>query len=100
MKLNKRKFSLVVAVFFVVLAFTAITANANTKESSTMWFQGQLTNMGGGIYSGVLAMIDEGATGMGDSISGYDIYAKDGATAWFGSAGPSWTSLVISNHDG
>jgi cysteine-rich repeat protein len=98
MKLAKRKLSLV-AVFLTVLAFTATIVNANTKESSTMWFQGQLTSMGGGTYSGVLPMIDEGATGMGDGISGYDIYGQEGATAWFGSAGPTWTSSVISNHD-
>ena len=39
---------------------------------------------------------------MGDGISGYDIYAKNGATAWFGDnpgSGSVWTSQAITNHD-
>lgn len=70
-----------------------IPATANTVESSTMEFEGTLTDEGGGIYSGVIPMIVDG---------GYDVYAKEGASAWFGDdpgSGPVWTEVVIADHD-
>jgi len=92
-------------VFILVTGFlfcSAGLASANTITSSTMWFQGTLNDEGGGIYSGVLDMVDEAALSIGDGISGYDVYAKEGATAWFGDdpgSGPVWTSQTIANHD-
>lgn len=86
-----------------VLLMCLNSANANTTASSTMWFEGSLTYDGTG-YMGVLNMVDEAALGIGDSISGFDIYAKNGGTAWFGDdpgTGPVWTSQPIgSAHDG
>ena len=101
-----RYFSILLAC--AVLAVGA-PAMANTVASSTMWFEGTLNDAGGGVYTGVVNMVDEAALGIGDSISGYDIYAKQGATAWFGNdpdglAGPLppvWTSQAIgADHDG
>lgn len=83
----------------ILLIGTSGLASANTVASSTMWFQGSLTNLGGGVYGGVLPMIDENAVSVGDSVSGYDVYADNGSTAWFGSSGPAWTSQLISNND-
>ena len=45
-----------------------------------MWFQNTLTFDGTG-YAGILNMVVEADLSVGDSISGYDIYAKNGATA-------------------
>ncbi len=85
------------AVAGLMLSSTGL-AMANTVASSTMYFQGTLLEGGGGIYIGVLGMIDEGGLA-----SGYDIYAKEGATAWFGNdagTGPVWTSQAIgADHD-
>jgi hypothetical protein len=86
----------------ILLIGTAGLASANTVASSTMWFQGSLTDSGGGIYSGVLPMIDENALSVGDGISGFDVYANNGSTAWFGDdpgSGPVWASQSISNND-
>ena len=77
----------------------ANVASANTVASSTMYFQGTLTDNGDGTYTGVIAMINEGGVD-----SGYDIYGEEGATAWFGNdpgSGPVWTSQAIgADHDG
>lgn len=89
-------------VICVAVMLTAANSGANTIASSTMYFEGSLTDTGGGKYTGVLKMVNEVIAGIGDGKSGFDLFAKDGATAWFGdktSAGESWTSLVISNHD-
>jgi hypothetical protein len=95
-------------VFLCMTALVLATggvASANTIASSTMWFEGTLTAQGDGGYIGILYMLDEDAEGIGDNISGYDIYAKNGATAWFGDDPvgddpPVWTSVTISDHDG
>jgi hypothetical protein len=74
----------------------------NTIASSTMIFEGTLNNDGGGIYSGVLPMVDEAAAGLGDNEGGYDVYAENGATAQFGDdsgGGPVWTPQLIAGHD-
>ena len=96
-------------IFFTLTALLMFVgiANANTTASSTMWFQGSLTYDGTG-YLGIVNMVDEAALGIGDSVSGYDIYAKNGGTAWFGddpdkggANPPVWTSQAIdSSHDG
>lgn len=65
--------------------------SANTIESSTMVFEGELTPSGDG-YNGVIPMVVDG---------GYDVYAKEGATAWFGDGYPDtvWTDVVIFDYD-
>jgi hypothetical protein len=70
-----------------------LPAGANTIASSTMYFAGTLTDEGGGVYSGVVNMTYS---------SPFDVYAKEGATAWFGDlqGSPVWTSQSIgSGHD-
>ena len=80
-------------------SFTDVQAvvTPSTIGSSTMYFQGALTDNGDGTYTGVLPMIDEGVPD-----AGYDVYAEEGATAWFGNdpgGGPVWTPEVIADHD-
>lgn len=100
----KRSFTFAVMLLIVGMS----SAHANTVASSTMYFQ----SAGGhtltydsvsGTYSGVLPMIDEATAGIGDGVAGYDVYAKNGATAWFGDDpgdGAVWTSVApIANHD-
>jgi HYR domain len=83
-----------------VLAFTGVAgiASANDVASSTMYFRGNLVDNGDGTFTGVAAMIDEGG-----AAAGYDIYAEEGATAWFGDdpgSGPVWTpQLIGADHD-
>jgi hypothetical protein len=76
-----------------VLALTPQLASANSIASSTMRFEGELDDVGGGVYHGVVPMIFDG---------GFDIYAREGAAAWFGDdpgTGPVWTSQTIADHD-
>jgi len=90
------------AVVGILLA-VGTTAMANTVQSSTMWFQGTLQDEGGGVYTGVLACVNEEAAGIGDGVGGFDIYGKEGAKAWFGNdpgSGAVWKSETISDHDG
>jgi len=106
----KRRVGLVVCfVMLATLVFGTVPASAdNTVSSSTMIFEGTLTDEGGGVYSGVLAMVDEDALNISDDESGYDVYARNGALARFGDdpgGGPVWTSVAIgtdpnSDHDG
>jgi PKD repeat protein len=80
-------------------------ADPTTIASSTLVFEGTLTDEGGGVYSGVLAMVDgagETAAGLGDGVGGYDVWARNGATAWFGDdpgSDPVWTSVAVASHD-
>lgn len=94
---------LVMLAVSIMIVGMLTPASANTVATSTMWFQGELTDVGGGVYTGVLNMVDEAAAGIGDGVSGYDIYAREGDTAWFGDdpgSGPVWTSQAIgSDHD-
>jgi hypothetical protein len=85
----------------IVILLAINNTQANTTASSTMWFQGTLTFDGTG-YTGIVNMVDEADLGVGDGISGYDIYAKNGETAWFGDdpgSGPAWTSQSITDND-
>lgn len=79
-------------VSFIVTA--VLNAFANTVSSSTIVFQGTLTDNGDGTYTGIIPCVVGG---------GFDIFAKEGGTAWFGddpSTGPVWTSQAIgSDHD-
>jgi hypothetical protein len=85
----------------LTLAVLAVTAGANTITSSTMYFQGTLT-IDAGKHLGTIAMVDEDALNIGDDISGFDVYAQNGAWATYdtiGSGGSSYTSGQIVNHD-
>ncbi|UCC23397.1 MAG: hypothetical protein JSW23_04920 [Planctomycetota bacterium] len=88
-------------ICMVVVLYIVPVVNANTIESSSMHFQGALTDNGDGAHSGVLRMLDEAAEGIGDGVSGYDIYAKEGDAAWFGDvqSDPVWSSVTIADHD-
>ena len=112
MRTNVRKFRLALSaltlVALLVLVFGAapgLAADPTTVPSSTMVFEGTLTDNGDGTYTGILAMVDgagETAAGLGDGVGGYDVYAANGATAWFGDdpgSGPVWTSAAIANND-
>ena len=88
----KTKVITICVVMTVLLAVS--TANANTIASSTMYFGTaggyDLTDEGGGIYSGVLPALSTNG--------GFDIYAENGSTAWFGDdpgSGPVWSSQAI-----
>ena len=87
------------------MVFMVNSVMANTTASSTMYFRGTLSQVGGA-YTGIVYMVDEAALGIGDGVSGFDVYAKNGATAWFGDdpdggspANAIWTPLTITNHD-
>jgi len=86
-----KRVMMILAVAGLILAVTG-TAGANTIASSTMYFNGSLADEGGGIYSGVVAMINEGG-----EASGYDIYARNGAAARFKDGSDE---DPIQNHDG
>jgi len=97
-----RKLGVVCAV--LGLLTVAGTTNANTVASSTMYFYGYLEyDCVSGAYTGTINMVDEATLGIGDGVAGFDVYAKNGATAWFGDGAPpgdEWTSeSPIANHD-
>ena len=85
---------LLLATALIMSVLIAAPVWANSVASSTMEFEGALTDNGDGTYSGVIPMIVGG---------GYDIYGEEGGTAWFGNdpgTGPVWTSQAIgSDHD-
>jgi len=95
----KKKLFCILFALVLLLTLTlvpAIPAVANTVSSSTIVFQASseypLTHSGG-IYSGVVPCAVDG---------GYDIYGKEGATAWFGNdpgGGAVWTTETISSND-
>ena len=100
----KRSFTFTVMLLIV----SALNVHAdpvdppNTVLSSTMWFQGTLTDAGGGVYTGTVAMVDEDALDLGDDISGFDIYAKNGAWATYDKAGAGSQDYAVgqvTNHD-
>ena len=96
----KRKIFSILFALVLVLSFSlmpAVPAMANDVPSSTIVFQAStaypLTYNGDGTYTGVIPCVVGG---------GYDIYAKEGASAWFGDdpgSGSVWTSQVITAHD-
>ena len=102
---------IIVTISVVTVMLLVNTTTANTTLSSTMWFYGGLLqksdDLGGGVYAytGVASAIDEAASEYSylpsDGTGGFDIYAKEGGTAWFGDAdgSPVWTSATISDHD-
>lgn len=94
--------TLALAVSFAS-AIPVAAADPTTVASSTMVFQDvpgyALTyDSVTGTYSGMIPMLrDEGS--LGDGVPGYDLYAREGASAWFGDPGPVWTDVTIASHD-
>ena len=80
----------------LAIAIHVSAEDPTTVISSTMHFASisgfTLTPDSMGGYSGVIPMIVGG---------GYDIYAKEDASAWFGDLAddPVWSEVTISNHD-
>ncbi len=107
-----KKYMKICAIAALVLI--ANTAGANTTTSSTMWFHedlaassylsGYYISPGVYGYTGTIDMIDEVALGLGDSISGFDVYAQQGATAYvtdyYGASGGDVGSYVIGSYPG
>lgn len=86
-KIFATRIAITVAIAAIaMLAFSAAMADAaddpNTVASSTMVFEGPLTDQGGGIYTGTIPMINEDGTPYGDGEAGFDVYAKQGGCAY------------------
>ncbi|MFC1947578.1 hypothetical protein ACFLXY_06645 [Chloroflexota bacterium] len=95
----KKRFFYVTIISTLILSLcslSAIPALANDVPSSTIVFEsvsGHTLTESGGFYTGVIPCVVDG---------GYDIYAKEGASAWFGDdpgSGPVWTAVTIASHD-
>ena len=90
----RKIFGILIALALVLsFSLVAVPAGAdephqNTVESSTMIFEGGLTDEGGGVYTGTIAMTAGGyyiSGGAGESIStsgGFDVYAKEAGCAY------------------
>lgn len=81
----------------LLITLAAVPAVANDTASSTIVFNEiddayELTyDSDTGIYSGVIPCKVDG---------GFDVYAKEGASAWFGdNPGPVWDEVTIVDHD-
>ena len=102
----KRIFSILFALV-LVLSFSLIPAvpvMANDVPSSTMVFEGALTDQSGGVYTGTIDMTEgeyyvTGGPGEGISTGGgFDVYAEYGGTAYVEGMSPdNWT--IGSDHD-
>lgn len=82
----------------------SLTPRANTVRSSTMEFEGDLIDVGGGIYTGTIAMtagshyVTGGDGGHIHTGGGFDLYARAGATAFIqGNESESYT--IGPDHD-
>lgn len=91
----KKAISIMIFFTLVFTGFTLfpISVSANTVETSTIYFEGELTYDDTG-YIGVLPCVVDGI---------FDIFAEEGASAWFGDdpgTGEVWTEQVIgADHD-
>lgn len=98
---DRLSFSLKAFVIFFIgfFAFSSMVAaaSANTIESSTMVFEGALTDDGDGSYSGVVPMVQN--DGYGDS--GFDVYAKNGAWSTYDklTSGSDYAEGQVTDHD-
>lgn len=84
----KKILSLLVMSFVLVMAVGVV--GANTVESSTIVFEGALTDNGDGSYSGTIPVIEDG---------GFDVYANEEDTAIFADAIEPTEEVTISGHD-
>lgn len=69
------------------------TDSTTTVSTSTIIFEGALTDDGAGVFSGEIACVHT---------DGYDVYGTEGAEAWFGdmvSGSEIWTSETMTHHD-
>lgn len=74
-------FVLALALSISLLALP-VAARNNTIASSTMVFEGTLTDVGGGVYTGTIPMVQESVGPKGDGEDGFDLYAKQGGCAY------------------
>jgi hypothetical protein len=82
--------ALVLALSFSLVAVPVVAngPHQNTVESSTMIFEGDLTDAGGGVYTGTIDMTEgeyyvTGGPGEGVSTGGgFDVYAEEGGCAY------------------
>jgi len=94
----------IVVVVVVGLLAVAGMSYANTVASSTMYFQGTLTDDGSGGYTGTLPAQPgyyyvSGGPGAGIATNGgFDVYAKEGGTAYVSCYTPK-TNAIGSDHD-
>ena len=88
--MNRNVRLLAVCVLVAAVALIALPAPAladNLVASGTLIFEGALTDHGDGTYTGTVAMIDEATASLGDTIAGFDVYARNGAYATYDQAG-------------
>jgi len=89
----------------MVLIVCVSNVNANTVASSTMRFQGTLTDAGG-YYTGTVNMTVGQyyvPGGPGEAISssgGFDVFAKEGGTSYISVLADPHTYTIGSDHDG
>ncbi len=102
----KRLFYLLftIALILSLNLVIAAPAMANDIQSSTMHFHGELTDEGGGVYTGTILMTQGEyyvPGGPGEATytgGGFDVYAKEGGTAYVQGMTPdSW--IIGSDHD-
>ena len=65
-------FVLALALSVSLLALP-VAARNNTIASSTMVFEGTLTHVGGGVYTGTIPMVQESVGPKGDGEDGFDL---------------------------
>jgi hypothetical protein len=74
-------------VLSALLGFTS-SATANTIDSSTMWFVGELTDLGGGVFTGTIEAtegyfyVPGGPGGETHTGGGFDVYGRQGGEAY------------------
>jgi len=107
-----KKLSILLIGVVLLFGFAGM-AGANTIESSTMWFEGSLTESGG-VYTGTIDAIagyyyvpgGPGTTWNGsqwvtpdgrDAVGGFDVYAKEGETAYYDDVAQG---TINETHDG
>ena len=91
----------VITICTTVLLIWSAVAAANTIGSSTMVFEGSLSQVGDA-YTGIAPMVDEAGTAHGDGESGFDVYARNGAWATYdtlGSGSSDYAEGQIVEHD-
>jgi hypothetical protein len=103
MKKKILSLSVVIVLILGVLLSAAVMVAAdsddpNTVASSTMIFEGSLTDNGDGTYSGTVIMINEETAGRGDLEAGFDLYAKSGSKATY-ETGSGYACGIIVDYD-
>jgi len=96
--------ALISSLLMITVPILPVNASPNSVESSTMHFEGTLTDEGGGVYTGTIPMTAGEyyvPGGPGESIwdqGGFDVYAKEGGTAYVEGMDPeTWT--IGPDHD-